>query len=250
MPRAKAKPTSPNTSSLMQSKSGGLSWRNSDHDWDAALGMGRSCVRDLLRDICTDNAVVRQCHALICAAVETYIRSLIAVTKRKPDGQVTWERRFLRSPLAAVEAIKRLTTSHTPDALARAWSELPVVALDALNDACVELTNQPLRVAMARWPVIPGTLVQIDPNELTALIPSAIKIARSYGNRNAIRDNTVIAVLEQYSRLKGAWPNAKEAARFITSIQSGYNEILPKGGFDVNSDATLYRLLKQVRSDA
>ena len=125
-----------------------------------------------------------------------------------------------------------------------------MVARDALNDACVELTNQPLRVVMARWPVIPGTFVQLDPSELLALIPSAIKIARRYGNRNAIRDRAVLVILEQYSFLMNDRPSAKKAARFVELVQSAYEELLPNEGFGVNSDAKLYRLLKQVRPDA
>jgi hypothetical protein len=245
MPRTKSKPKA-STRRISSIES----WRNSDRGWETALGRGRSFVRDRLRGLSADPALVRQSHALICSAVETYIRSLIAVTKRKSNGQVKWQRRFVRRPLGAVEAIKRLTTSHTPEALARAWSELPMVARDALNDACVELTNQPLRVVMARWPVIPGTFVQIEPSELSALIPSAIKIARRYGNRNSIRDQAVFVILEQYSILIDDWPSAKKAARFVALVQSAYAELLPTEGFGVNSDAKLYRLLKQLRPDA
>lgn len=245
MPSAKS-----NLKTNIHTSSSAQSWRNSDRGWDTALEKGRSGVRDLLRVLSSDPAQTRQSHTLICSAVETYIRSLIAVTKRKSNGQVKWQRRFVRRPLGAVEAIKRLTTSHTPEALARAWSELPAVARDALNDACVELTNQPLRVVMARWPVIPGTFVQMEPGELSTFIQPAIKIAQLYGNRNAIRDQAVSVTLEQYSILIDDWPSAKKAARFVELVQSAYEELLPNEGFGVNSDAKLYRLLKQLKQDA
>jgi hypothetical protein len=242
MPRAKSKlKTSTRTSSSAQS------WRNSDREWHTALEVGRAGVRDRLRVLSADPVLVRRSHVLIYSAAENYIRSLIGITRRKLNGQVRWERRRLRNPLAAVEAIKRMTTSRTQDALARAWIELPPVARDAINDACVELTNQPLRVVMARWPMIHGTFHQLDSSQVSALIPSAIKIARRWGNRNSVRDNAVIAILEQYSLLINRWPSAKEAARFVESVQSAYKELLPSEGFGVNSDATLYRLLKQAR---
>ena len=244
MPRTNSKPkTSTRRISSVRS------WRNSDREWEKELERGRASVRGLLCGLSADPDLVRRTHFLICSAVEAYIRSLIDIKRRKPNGQVQWERRFSRSPLAAVEAIKRLTTSHTPEALLRAWIELPMVARDALNDACVEQNNQPLRVIMARWPVVPGTFVQLEPSELSGLIPSAIKIAQRYGNRNAVRDRAVFVILEQYMVLIDERPSAKIAARFVASVQSAYKVLLPAEGFGVNSDATLYRLLKQIGQD-
>lgn len=219
----------------------------SDESWEIALAMARSCVRDVIWDACRDSSGRNQSHQQICASVEAYVRSLIRAEKRRSAGKITYRRQFVDQPLAGVEALKRLSRTQKAYALAKAWTELPAVALDALNDACVELRGQPLRSVMARWPNVGGTFVQLDPMELAQLVPLAITMARGYGNRNPIRDSAIITVLGEFARLRGDWPTAKNASRFIASIQNCYRELLPSYGFGVDSDGTIYRLLNCAR---
>lgn len=102
--------------------------------------------------------------------------------------------------------------------------------------------------AVARWPILPGTFVQLNKEELAQLLPLAIIKARGYGNRNPIRDHAIISLLGEYARLFGSWPSAKEACRFIGSIENCYRELLPTYGFGVVSDGAIYRFLSRARA--
>lgn len=186
-------------------------------------------------------------HRDICITVEQYVRSLMRVKKRKIGAKTTFRREFLDQPLAGVEALKRLGRPITSPALAKAWTELPAVALDALSDACAELRGEPLSSAVARWLILPGTFVRLNTEELAQLLPLAITKARSYGNRNPIRDHAIITVLGEYARLVGRRPSAKDASRFIESIENCYRELLPPYGFAVSSDGAIYRFLDRAR---
>ncbi len=225
-----------------------LACGHSYDSWETALIMARSSVRDAIWHLCEDPASRAQSHTQIYTTVEEYVRSLIRVEKRKTGAQITFRREFLDHPLAGVEALKRLGRPNALQALAKAWTELPSVALDALSDACAELRGEPLSSAVARWPVVPGTFVQLNKEELAQLLPLAIIKARSYGNRSPIRDHAIITVLGEYARLFGSWPSAKEASRFIESIENCYRELLPTYGFGVGSDGAIYRFLGRARA--
>jgi hypothetical protein len=252
MPKAEPKASTP-TGDCTGSEGGnsqGLRWQDSDEGWEAAMEAARIRVMCFICKNSSDAVLIRQSRRMICSAVEAYIRGLVRVTKRMHGEQVILRRSFIEKPLAAVEALKRLDPSHTSYALAKTWTELPMVARDALNDACFELRKQPLRAAMAQWPTVPGTFIQLNIAELAELIPLALTIARGYGNRDPIRDDTIITILREYACLRGEWPNAKQSPHFVLSIQDCYRGLLPKYGFAVNSPGTIYRLLKRAKDAA
>ena len=125
-----------------------------------------------------------------------------------------------------------------------------MIAIDALTNACQTVRKEPLHTTLARWPTIPGTFVQMNAIELATLLPTALEIVRGYGNRNAIRDNAIVSILEAFRNLHGSWPSAKVASRLIFDIQLCYAELLPKYGFNVNADGTIYRLLDRAEGAA
>jgi hypothetical protein len=224
-----------------------LACGETDESWETALVMARSCVRDIIWDFSTDPSQRKLSHVQICANVETYIRSLIRVVQQRDRGRSVFRRKFLDQPLAGVEALRRLANAQSPYYVAKAWTALPKVAMDALNEACIDLHGKPLHSVVAEWPNISGSLVQIDADELSRLIPIAIEKARSYGNRNPIRDDAIMVIVREQERLIGKWPSAKAAARFITAIEGCYRELLPAHGFGIDSDSTIFRLLRRAR---
>jgi hypothetical protein len=220
-------------------ESQGLPWQDSDDGWEAAIEDSRLRALCFLSENFSGVDVIKQSHWSIISAVEAYIRSVVRVTKRMHGGQVNLRRSFIEKPLAAVEALERLNPSRTSYALAKTWTELPMVARDALNDACVKLRKQPLHVVMSQWPTVPGTFIQLNIAELIQLVQLAIKIARGYGNRDPIRDEAVMTILRECARLHGQWPTAKQSPHYISSIEDCYRGLLPKYGFAVNSPGTI-----------
>ena len=96
------------------------SWHASDEAWRNAVAAARSRVLEVIDSRCNDAALAKTICSRICCEVEIYVRSLVHVKKRKSSGRTIWRREFLAKPLAGVEALKRLGSSHTPYALARA----------------------------------------------------------------------------------------------------------------------------------
>lgn len=227
-----------------------LPWKTSDGEWETTLKKARVSIQDFIRDACASGEDREQPHRHICTAVEIYVRSLIRVTKRKAPGKDSYRREFIGKPLGAAEPLRRLLTSHTAHAQARAWTELPAVAMDALADAAYQLKGTPLHEMMNRWPTLPGTFVQFDPVEIAVLVPVAIQIARNYGNRNSVRDRMVMELLAQFPKLYGHFPSEKEADRFLSAIEACYSQLLPEYGFNIRSPGTIYRALSHARSQA
>src|SRR4051794_8683221 len=95
-----------------------------NESWETAIVMARSCVRDYISEKCGNAQERAQVQEQICAALEIYVRSLIRVKKRKANGRSVYQREFIGEPLGAVEPLRRLLTSHTAHAQARAWTEL------------------------------------------------------------------------------------------------------------------------------
>jgi hypothetical protein len=242
MPSALLKPTASNE--LQPQPACGAT----EDSWEFAVAMARSCVHDVVWSKYQSYEQREQIHWAICSAVETYVNSLIHVKKRRAGTKTIFRREFVAQPLAAVEALKRLLSSNSCKARARAWTELPMVAMDALRDAAFKARRQSLDSIMFRWPVLPGTFVSFDATDLSELVPVAIEIARGYGNRNFVRDQTLTEILRQFARVRGTMPSAKESALFVADIQSCYVKLLPKEGFNFNPDSLgiIYRALAQL----
>ena len=194
-----------------------LACGHSNESWEAALIMARSKVRDAIWHLCQDPASRALSHAQIYTTVEEYVRSLVRVEKRKSGPQNKFRRESLHQPLAGVEALKRLSRPSALHALAKAWTELPAVAMDALSDACAELRRESLSSIMTRWPTVPGTFIQMNRQELAELLPLAIIKARGYGNSSPVRDHAIITMLGEYARLFGSWPSARKL--LVSSIR-------------------------------
>ena len=223
-------------------------WAVSNEGWETALVTARSGIRDFVWDKCANIEIRAQVHDRICTAVETYVRSLIRAKKRKAAGKESYRREFIDEPLGAVEPLRRLVTSNSTYAQARAWQELPAVAMDALSDAAFQLRRTTLSRLMRDWPTLPGTFVQFDAAEIAELLPVAIEIARSYGNRNSVRDRMVKELLAQFRTVYGRHPSEKEADRFLSAIQPCYSPLLPPYGFNIRSPSTVYRALNNAKA--
>ena len=221
-------------------------WFGSDKEWSTALIHSRAEVSRLLYSLSSEDKAIEFSHRSICAAAETYIRSLHGV-RREASGA---RRRLpLKQPLAAIPALERLMRSSDPRLLVKAWNEMPMVALDAICDACMKFYKKRLGAVMVSWPTVPGEFVQIDVEKLHELARLAVIEARAYGNRNPLRDRTLLAAIREYRNLVGSWPDNELAFHFVDNLSTCFRELNCPKGFGISAERSIYRFLQQAISD-
>lgn len=220
---------------------------------DSSLKRARTKARGLLDEFLStksnDKKVValwaNQIHGRVCA----YERSRRRVIVRTKRGKLIREWERLSSPLAVVPHLERLGRVRTEYKLAKAWTELPPIAMDALTIAAQEVTGKPLRNLMLRWPINRNFQKVPKWSDIEKLLPAALKNARTFKKREIERDEAVIAILQGYREIVRKPPTAKPAEAFIARVEDCYRDLLPPGGFKVSSSkTTLQRLINAAAS--
>jgi hypothetical protein len=187
------------------------------------------------------SSIVSDVHSAMCAFERIHRR----VTVRVKD--IRWQP--IANPMAVIEALERLA-KRSDYVRAKAFKELPPVAMDVLAAAAEKVTGEPLSKMMAQWPFYPARniLMHVPKRaDLMRLLPTAMEMcardSTSRATRKIERDAAVIAILRAYQTIYSEPLTVQNVRPFIEKVERCYKPLLPVKGLNVKRSANVLQSL-------